>query len=122
MPSTHHEMTSFQIEQTIDTWAEVSAPHQTSQSLHIPIGLDSYSMVDLVSISFAKSLGLSPCTKTKHQHVIPVLEGVGETYPQTYGFFHLQLTIMDHFNRSFNFIRPFLAVDCSPHDSQVLLG
>ena len=79
-------------------------------------------MVDLVSISFVKSLGLSPCTKLKHRHVVPVLEGVGETCPQTYGFFHLRLTITDRFNRSFDFVRPFLAVDRSPRDSQVLLG
>jgi hypothetical protein len=79
-------------------------------------------MVDLVSISFVKSLGLSPCTKPKHRHVVPALEGVGETHPQTHGFFHLRLTITDRFNRSFDFIRPFLAVDRNPRDSQVLLG
>ena len=79
-------------------------------------------MVDLISISFVKSLGLSPCNKSKHQHIVPVLEGVGETHPQTYGFFHLRLTITDRFNRLFDFIRPFLAVDRSPSDSQVLLG
>ena len=117
-----HETTSFRIKKTIDTWAEVSAPCQTSCSLRIPVGLDSYSMVDLVSISFVKSLGLSPCTKSKHQHMVPVLEGVGETCPQTYGFFHLRLTITDQFNRSFDFVRPFLAVDRNPRDSQVLLG
>jgi hypothetical protein len=71
-------------------------------------------MVDLVSISFAKSLGLSPCTKRKHQHTIPNLEGVGETHPQTYGFFQ--------FNRSLHIRRPFLAVDRNARDSQILLG
>src|SRR5438045_5567283 len=52
----------FWIEKTVDTWADVSpssvaSPHQYH---YIPIGLDSYSMVDLVSISFVKLLGLSP--------------------------------------------------------------
>jgi hypothetical protein len=79
-------------------------------------------MVDLVSISFVRSLNLSPCKKRKHQHVVPVLEGVGETRPKTYGFYHLRLTITDRFNRCFTFIRPFLAVDRNPSDSQVLLG
>ena len=79
-------------------------------------------MVDLVSISFVTSLGLSPCKKSTHRHVVPVLEGVGGICPQTYGFFHLKLTITDRFNRSFDFIRPFLAVERSPNDSQVLLG
>ena len=77
-------------------------------------------MVNLVSISFVKALGLKPCIK--HQHVTPRLEGVGETYPKTYGFFHLRMTLTDRFNRSFDCIRPFLAVDRDPRDSQVLLG
>ena len=32
------------------------------------------------------------------------------------------MTIVDRYNRSFDFVRPFLAVDRSPKDSQVLLG
>ena len=79
-------------------------------------------MVDLISISFVKSLGLSPCTRPKHQHVEPVLEGVGQTQPKTYGFFHLRLHIMDHWNHLLVFICPFLAVDCNACDSQILLG
>jgi hypothetical protein len=79
-------------------------------------------MVDLVSLSFVKSFGLTPCTKSKHQHVVPILEGVGKTCPETYGFYHLRLSITDRYNRSLDFVRPFLAVDRSPSDSQVLLG
>ena len=79
-------------------------------------------MVDLVSISFVKSLGLSPCTKPKHQHIEPTLEGVGQTQPKTYGFFHLRLCITDCWNHSLIFICPFLAVNCNAHDSQILLG
>ena len=77
-------------------------------------------MVDLVSISFVKSLGLKPCRK--HQHTAPRLEGVRETHPKTYGFFHLRITLTDRFNRSFDYIRPFLAIDRDARDSQVLLG
>ena len=79
-------------------------------------------MVDLVSISFVKSLGLSPCTKAMHHHTEPVLEGVGLTRPKTYGFYHLRMTIIDRWNRSLEFIRPFLAVDRDIMDSKVLLG
>lgn len=79
-------------------------------------------MVDLVSISFVKSFGLKACSKSKHQHVVPTLEGIGETRPQTYGFYHLRLSLTDRFNRVFNVVRPFLAVDRNPRDSQVLLG
>src|SRR5437667_11045384 len=79
-------------------------------------------MVDLVSISLVKSFGLKPCACIKHQHVVPQLEGVGQTSPKTYGFYHLKALITDRFNRSFSFVRPFLAVDRGPRDSQVLLG
>ena len=82
--------------------------------------MDSYLIVDLVSISFVKSLGLEPCRK--YQYIALRLEGVGETYPKTYGFFHLRITLIDCFNRSFDYIRPFLAVDRDAQDSQVLLG
>ena len=117
-----YETTKFRIENTLDTWAEVSPSNRMHSSHRIPVGLDSYSMVDLVSISFVRSLGLSPCTRKSHQHIIPILEGVGQTSPRTHGFFHLKLTIIDCFNRSFTFIRPFLAVDRDAKDSQVLLG
>jgi hypothetical protein len=82
-------------------WAEVLA---AGQHCHIPVGLDLYSIVDLVSISFVKSLGLSPYTKLKYQHTLPVLEGVSEMCPKTYSFFHLKLTITDCFNRLLDFI------------------
>ena len=77
-------------------------------------------MIDLVSISFVKSLGLEPYRK--HQHIAPRLEGVRETYPKTYSFFHLRITLTDCFNRSFDYIRPFLTVDRDARNSQVLLG
>src|SRR5436190_11950398 len=123
-PTFYHQTNKFRIEKTVDTWADVSPSSVSSpnQYHYIPIGLDSYSMVDLVSISFVKSLGLSPCTRPKHQHVEPVLEGVGQTQPKTYGFFHLRLHITDHWNHSLVFIHPFLAVDCNTCDSQILLG
>src|SRR5438045_6914460 len=103
-------------------WSEFLPLNQWSCCCHIPVGLDSYSMVDLISISFIQSFSLSPCRSKKHQHVVPTLEGVGQTCPQTYGFFHLKMAITDHFNQSFSFIQPFLAVDRGPQDSQVLLG
>ena len=66
-------------------------------------------MVDLVSVSFVKSLGLKPYIK--HQYVAPILEGVRETYPLTYSFFYLRITLTNCFNRSFDYIYPFLAID-----------
>ena len=42
--------------------------------------------------------------------------------PKTHGFYYLKLCMIDKWNRPVQFIRPFLAVDCSPQDSQILLG
>jgi len=121
---TIHQTDDFRIEKTVDTWAEVSPSSALGQDQHrhIPVGLDSYSMVDLVSISFVEALGLSPCTRKKHRHVVPNLEGVGETSPATYGIYHLRLRIVDRWNHPLEFIRPFIAVDRNAQDSQVLLG
>src|SRR5437667_11107491 len=77
-------------------------------------------MVDLASIPFVKSFGLSPCIK--HQHVVPEPKGVGPTSPKTYGLFHLNASIADRFHRSFHSCDLFWAVDRDPRNSQVLLG
>src|SRR5215472_8677331 len=123
-PTAFHQTDKFQIKKTIDTWADVSPSTASglNQYHYLLVGLDSYSMVDLVSISLIKMLGLSPCTKPKHKHVEPVLEGIGQTHPQTYGFYHLRLRITDHWNHSLEFIQPFLTIDRNIHDSPVLLG
>ena len=57
-------------------------------------------MVDLASIPFVKSFGLSPYIK--HQHVVPKPKGIGPTSPKTYGLFHLNASIADRFYRSFH--------------------
>jgi hypothetical protein len=118
------ETEEFRIVKPVDTWAEVSPPTSCTpnRQRHVPVGLDSYSMIDLVSISFVKSLGLSPCDKKKHQYKEPMVEGIGRMKAKTYGFFHLRLCITDQWNQSIRFIRPFLAVDRSSRNSQVLLG
>ena len=79
-------------------------------------------MVDLVSFSFVQSLGIMPCDKKKYQHEEPIVEGIGRKKAKTYSFYHLKLCMMDRRNRSVQCIRPFLAVDRGPRDSQVLLG
>jgi hypothetical protein len=83
----------FQIVKPVDTWTEVLplTTYIPNQHRRILVGLDMYSMINLVSISFVKSLGLSPCDKKKHQHVEPIVEGIRRTKPRTYGFFHLRL-------------------------------
>jgi hypothetical protein len=83
----------FRIVKPVDTWADVSPPTAQNLSQHrrILVGLDTYSMVDLVSLSFVKSLGLSPCRRKKHQHVEPAVEGIGRIEAKTYGLYHLKL-------------------------------
>src|SRR5216117_3445136 len=75
-------------------------------------------MVDLASIPFFKSFGLSPCIK--HQHVVPEPEGVGPTSPKTYGLFHLNASIADRFHRSFHLCDLFWAVDRGPRNTTIL--
>src|SRR5438034_7401696 len=102
-------------------WAKVSLSCQKSHSCHILIRLDSYSMIDLVSIFFVKFFDLIFCTKLKHYHVISTLEEVSETNSKIYNFYHLRLSITDCFNHTFNFTHFFLAVDQNSRNSQVLL-
>jgi hypothetical protein len=118
------ETEEFRIVKPIDTWAEVSPPATCDLNQHhrIPVGLDSYSMVDIISILFVRSLILSPCNKKKYQHEEPEVEGIGRMKAKTYGFFHLRLCIIDRWYRSTRFICSFLVVDRDPRDSQVLLG
>ena len=82
----------------MNTWADVfpSSVSGPNQYFYIPVELDSYSMVDLVSIFFVKSLELTPCTKPKHAHIKPILEDVGQTKPRIYDFFHLKMCITDY--------------------------
>ena len=91
----------------------------SEQYYYISVELDSYSMVDLVFISFVKSLELTLCMKLKHSHVELLLKGIGQNSTKTYSFFHLQLCVTDHWNHSLDFIHLFLAVDRDIMDSKV---
>ena len=79
-------------------------------------------MIDLVSIFFIKFFGLISCIKSKHYHIIPILEGVDEMNLKIYNFYYLRLSITNCFNYTFNFTHFFLAVDWNSRNSQVLLG
>ena len=62
------------------------------------------------------------CTKRDHHHVEPVVQGVGDIVTPTFGIYHLKVTIKDRYNTPLIFTRPFLAVEHTPTDSQILLG
>ena len=117
-----HRINTFQIKKVIDMWVKVSLSCQKSHSCHIFVRLDSYLMIDLVSIFFVKFFDLIFCTKSKHHHVISMLEEVNETNLKIYSFYYLKLSITDCFNYTFNFTHLFLAVDQNSRNSQVLLN
>ena len=112
---------TFWIKKVIDMWAEVSLLCQKSHSCHILVELDSYLMIDLVSIFFVKFFDLILCTKLKHHHVISTLKEVSKMNLKIYNFYYLRLSITDCFNHIFDFTCLFLAVDQNSRDSQVLL-
>src|SRR5438034_10331491 len=96
-PTILHETDKFQIKKTVDMWVEVSSSSALDQDqhCHILIELNSYSMIDLVSISFVEALDLSLCTRKKHQHIVSNLERVSEISSVIYRIYHLQLHIVD---------------------------
>jgi hypothetical protein len=74
------------------TWGEL---HANQQSLHIPIGMDSYAELDFVSLDFVYSLGLTPCQKRQHNHHIPCVKVAGCSSLKTYSVYHLHGTLTD---------------------------
>ena len=118
-----HETDEFQIEKTVDMWVKVfsSSVLDQNQHHHISVELDSYFMMNLVSISFIKSLDIFFCMWKKHQHIVLNLENVGEISSAIYKIYHLQLYIMNQWNHFLKFIWFFIAVDCNAQDSQILL-
>ena len=78
--------------------------------------------MDFVSASFVQSLNLHPCTKPKHNHSIPSVEGVGGLSVPTHGVYHLKIDLVDRWGCSISFTRPFVAIQRSLRDSPVLLG
>ncbi len=93
-----------------------------SKQHHLSIGLDTHAEMDFVSTLFVKSRQLSPCTRTKHNHQVPKVEGAGKASVQTYGVYHLRVTIADRWNRPITFTRPFVAIERNASDNPILIG
>ena len=106
-------MQGFQTQGTIST-------NQRKQQ--VSIALDTYAEMDFISYDLVQELGLQPCVRKKHLHIIPEVQAAGLLTPKTYGVYHLKLSIADRHNRPVDFIRPFVAIDRSATDSPVLLG
>ena len=119
-----HETDKFQIEKTVDMWAEVFSSFTLNQNqyYYILVELDFYFMIDLVSISFINSLDMSFCTWKKHQYIVFNLENMSKISSVIYEIYHLQLCIMNQWNYFLEFIQFFVAIDCNAQDSQILLN
>jgi len=104
-------------------WAEVSffSASSSNQHYYISIELDSYFMIDLVSISFIKFLDIFFCMRKKYQHIILNLEDMSEINSIVYKIHYLKLCIADQWNHLLEFIQLFVIVDCNAQDSQILL-
>jgi hypothetical protein len=74
------------------TWGKL---HANQQSLHIPIGMDSYAKLNFVSLDFMHSLGLTPCQKCQHNYHVPCVEVAGCSSLKIYGVYHLHGTLTD---------------------------
>ena len=118
-----HETDEFQIEKIVDMWAEIFSSFVLNQNqyYHIFIELNFYFMMNLIFISFIKSLDIFLCSWKKHWHIVSNLEDVGETSSAIYRIYHLWLHIMNQWNYSLEFIWFFVAVDHNVQNSQVLL-
>ena len=118
-----HQTNDFQIEKTINMWAEVfsSSALNQNQYYHILIKLNSYFMIDLVFILFVKFLDISLCMRKKHQHVMSDLKDVSEISFIIYKIYYLRLCIIDYWNHSLKFIWFFIIVDHNIQNSQILL-
>jgi hypothetical protein len=82
----------------------------------VSIALDTYVEMDFVSYDLVQELGLQPCVRKKHLHIIPEVQAAGQLTPKTYRVYHLKLSIADRHNRPIDFIRPFVAIDRSVTD------
>ena len=118
-----HEIDDFWIEKTVDTWAEISSSSVLNQNqhCHILIELDFYFMMNLIFISFVKSLDIFFCSWKKHWHIVLNFENVSEISSAIYRIYHLQLCIMNWWNHFLEFIWSFIAIDCNVQNNQILL-
>ena len=89
-----------------------------SHAIPIKVGIDTHAEVDLVDIKLVQQLGLKPCRNKD----LPILRAISQQNLPTYGAYNLRLELTDAYGVSRTTLQPYLAIDCDPHDSQVLLG
>src|SRR5271155_4862828 len=89
-----------------------------SHAIPILVGIDTHAEVDLVDIKLVRQLGLKPC---RNQN-LPILRAINQQNLPTYGAYNLHLELTDAYGSRRTTLRPYLAIDRDPDDSQILLG
>src|ERR1700759_3847632 len=89
-----------------------------SQAIPIRVGMNPHAEVDLVNIKLVQQLGLKPCQNT----TLPILRAINQLDLPTYGAYNLRLELTDDYGVRRTTLRPYLAIDRDPRDSQILLG
>jgi hypothetical protein len=89
-----------------------------SHAIPIKVGIDTHAEVDLVDIKLVRQLGLKPCRNRN----LPILRAINQQNLHTYGAYNLRLELTDAYGIRRTTLRPYLAIDRDPNDSQVLLG
>ena len=82
------------------------------------MGIDIHTEADLVDIRLVRQLRLKPCRNTN----LPILRAVNQQNLRTYGAYNLWIELTDSYGVRRTTLRPYLAIDRDPGDSQVLLG
>ena len=89
-----------------------------SYAIPIQVGIDTHAEVDLVDMQLVRQLGLKPCRNTN----LPILRAINQQNLHTYGAYNLRLELTDSYGNRRTTLRPYLAIDRDPGDSQILLG
>ncbi|KAH8588569.1 hypothetical protein B0O99DRAFT_638999 [Bisporella sp. PMI_857] len=89
-----------------------------SQAIPVLVGIDTHAEVDLVDIKLVRQLGLKLCRNKN----LPILQAINQQQLHTYGAYNLRLELTDTYGVRRTTLRPYLAIDRDPEDSQVLLG
>ena len=89
-----------------------------SQAIPIRIGIDTHAEVDLVDVQLVRQLGLKQC---RNQDLL-ILRAVNQQNLCTYGAYNLRLELTDDYGIRRTTLRPYIAIDRDPGDSQILLG
>jgi len=107
--------TSIRVTKALTTYGIVSP---LTHAISIQVGIDTHAEVDLVDINLVRQLGLKPCRNKN----LPILRAVNQQDLHTYGAYNLRLELTDMYGIRKTTLRPYLAIDRDPGDSQLLLG